>query len=309
VLQLEERAKPAPKDDEVLVQVRAAALNPYDIHFLHGTPYLMRLIAGLRKPKFTGIGVDFSGVVESVGKNVSGLKRGDAVFGGGRGALAEYLVIAEQGLVKKPDSISFEQAGAVNIAAKTALQALRDAGKLQLGQKVLINGASGGVGTFAVQIAKHLGGEITGVSSGRNTELVRSLGADHTIDYTQQDYTQGGTQYDLIIDNVGNHSLSANRRVLTPNGRYVMIGAPKGRWIKPLDRVIAAMVYSKFVHQQMGMMLARASKDDLVLLAELMARGRVTPVIDKTYKLSEAADAMRHLETGKARGKIVIHLD
>ena len=182
----------------MLVQVRAAALNPYDIHFLRGTPYLMRLIAGLRKPKFTGIGVDFSGVVESVGKNVNGFKPGDAVFGGGRGALAEYLVIAEQGLVKKPDSISFEQAGAVNIAAKTALQALRDAGKLQPGQKVLINGASGGVGTFAVQIAKHLGGEITGVSSGRNTELVRSLGVAHIIDYSQQDYTQGGARYDLI---------------------------------------------------------------------------------------------------------------
>jgi len=268
----------------------------------------MRLIAGLRKPKFTGIGVDFSGVVESVGKNVSGLKRGDAVFGGGRGALAEYLVIAEQGLVKKPDSISFEQAGAVNVAAKTALQALRDAGKLQPGQKVLINGASGGVGTFAVQIAKQLGGEVTGVSSGRNTELVRSLGADHIIDYSQQDYTQGGTRYDLIIDNVGSHSLSANRRVLKPNGRYVMVGGPKGKWIKPMDRAIAAMMYSKFVHQEMGMMMARASKDDLALLAELMEQGKMTPVIDKTYKLSEAAEAMRHLETSRARGKIVIRV-
>ena len=238
VLQLEESAKPAPKVDQVLVQVRAAALNPYDMHFLHGTPYFMRLIAGLRKPRFTGIGVDFSGMVESVGKNVSGFKLGDAVLGGSRGALAEYLVVAERGLVKKPNSISFEQAGAVNVAAKTALQALRDAGKLQPGQNVLINGASGGVGTFAVQIAKQLGGEVTG-SSGRNTELVRSLGADHIIDYSQQDYTQGGTRYDLIIDNVGSHSLSANRRVLKPNGRYVMVGAPKGKWITPMDRVIA----------------------------------------------------------------------
>jgi NADPH:quinone reductase-like Zn-dependent oxidoreductase len=309
VLQLEEGAKPAPKDDQALVRVRAAALNPYDMHFLHGTPYFIRVSTGLRKPKFTGIGVDFSGVVESVGKNVTGFKPGDAVFGGCQGALAEYLVIAEQQLMNKPDNISFEQAGAVNIAAKTALQALRNTGKLQPGQKVLINGASGGVGTFAVQIAKHLGGEVTGVSSGHNTELVRSLGADHTIDYAQQDYTQGGTQYDLIIDNAGNHSLSANRRVLKPNGRYVMVGGPEGKWIKPMDRVIAAMMYSKFVHQEMGMMMARASKDDLALLSELMQQGKVTPVIDKRYKLSEAAEAMRHLETGRARWKIVIQLD
>jgi NADPH:quinone reductase-like Zn-dependent oxidoreductase len=309
VLQLEEVEQPVPNDDQVLVRMRAAALNPYDMHFLHGTPYFMRLSTGLRKPKFTRIGVDFSGVVETVGKNVTGFKPGDAVFGGQQGALVEYIVISEQKLVKKPDNISFEQAGAVNIAAKTALQALRDAGKLQPGQKVLINGASGGVGSFAVQIAKHLGAEVTGVSSGRNTELVRSLGADHTIDYTQQDYTQGDTQYDLIIDNVGNHSLSANRRVLKPNGRYVMVGGQKGNWIKPMDRVAAVKIYSMFVHQPMSMMIARASKDDLALLAELMQRGKVTPVIDKRYKLSEAAEAMRHLETGRARGKIVIQVD
>jgi len=310
VLQLEEVEKPVPNDDEVLVQVRAAALNPYDMHFLHGTPYFMRLMgAGLRKPKLTRIGVDFSGVVESAGKNVTGFKPGDAVFGGYQGALAEYIVISEQRLVKKPDNVNFEQAGAVNIAAKTALQALRDAGKLQPSQKVLINGASGGVGAFAVQIAKVLGAEVTAVSSGRNTKLVRSLGADHTIDYTRQDYTQADTQYDLIIDNVGNHSLSANRRVLKPNGRYVMVGAPKGKWIKPMDRVIVAMIYSKFVHQHMGMMMARAGKDDLALLGELMQQGRVTAVIDKTYKLSETAEAMRHLETGRARGKIVIQMD
>ena len=309
VLHLEELEKPAPSDDQVLVRVRAASLNPYDVHFLHGTPYFMHLSTGLRKPKFTGLGVDFSGAVESVGKNVTGFKPGDAVFGGRQGALAEYLVIAEQRLVKKPDNISFEQAGAVNMAAGTALQALRDAGKLQPGQQVLINGASGGVGTFAVQIAQYLGGEVTGVSSGRNTGLVRSLGADHTIDYTQQDYTLSGTQYDLIIDNVGNHSLSANRRVLKPNGRYVMVGAEKGKWIKPMDSVIAAMVYSKFVHQEIGFMMARASKDDLALLAELMQQGKVRPVIDKTYKLSETSEAMRHLESARARGKIVIQLD
>lgn len=310
VLQLEEVEKPVPSDDQVLVRVRAAALNPYDMHFLHGTPYFMRLMgAGLGKPKFTGIGVDFSGLVESVGKNITGFKTGDAVFGGQQGALAEYVVISGQRLVKKPDNISFEQAGAVNIAAKTALQALRDAGKLRPGQKVLINGASGGVGTFAVQIAKHLGAEVTGVSSSRNTQLVRSLGADHTIDYAQRDYTQGSMQYDLIIDNLGNHSFSANRRVLKPDGRYVMVGGPKGKWIKPIDRVLAVGIYSRFVHQEMGMMMARASKDDLALLAELMEQGAVTPVVEKTYKLSEAAEAMRHLETGRARGKIVIQVD
>ncbi|MFB3779154.1 MAG: NAD(P)-dependent alcohol dehydrogenase [Bryobacteraceae bacterium] len=309
VMQVEERAKPGPEDDQVLVRVRAAALNPYDMHSLHGMPYFLRFGAGLRRPKSTGIGVDFSGVVESAGKNVVGLKPGDAVFGGVRGALAEYLVVAEQRLAKKPDNISFEQAGAVDIAGRTALQALRDAGKLQHGQKVLINGASGGVGTFAVQIAKHLGAEVTGVTSGRNAELVRSLGAGHTIDYTQRDYTQGGAAYDLILDNVANHSLSENRRVLRPSGRYVMIGAQKGKWIRPLDRVIAAVVYSKFVHQEMGLMVARASKEDLALLAELMQQGKVTPVIDRTYKLSEAAEAMRHLETGRARGKIVIRMD
>lgn len=279
------------------------------MHFLHGTPYLMRLSVGPRKPKFTGIGVDFSGTVESVGNVVTGFKPGDAVFGGCQGALSEYLVVAGQRLVKKPDNISFEQAGAVNIAAKTALQALRDWGKLQPGQKVLIIGASGGVGTFAVQIAKYMGGEVTGVSSGPNTELVRSLGAGHTIDYTRQDYTRGCTRYDLIIDTIGNHSLSMNRRVLTPNGRYVMVGAPKGKWIKPMDRLIAVMIYSKFVHQEICMMMARASRDDLALLAELMQQGTVTPVIDRTYVLSEAAEAMRHLESGRARGKIVIQLD
>jgi NADPH:quinone reductase-like Zn-dependent oxidoreductase len=309
VLRLEEVERPVPDDDQVLVRVRAAALNPYDVHFLHGTPYVMRLGAGLRRPKFTGIGVDFSGVVETVGKNVTGLKPGDAVFGGHQGALVEYLVISGQRLVKKPDNISFEQAGAVNIAARTALQALRDAGQLQPGQKVLINGASGGVGTFAVQIAKHLGAEVTGSSSGRNTELVRTLGADHAIDYTREDYTQGDTRYDLIIDNVGNHSLSANRRVLKPSGRYVMVGGEKGKWIKPLDRAVALKVYSLFVRQPMAMMIARAGREDLALLAELMRQGKVTPVIDRTYKLSEAAEAMRQLETGRARGKIVIQVD
>lgn len=309
VLRLEEFETPAPGRDQLLVHVKAAAVNPYDIHLLHGTPCLMRLSAGLRRPKFTGMGVDFSGVVERVGENVTGFVPGDAVFGGHLGSLAEYILISAQGCVKKPDRITFEQAGAVNLAGKTALQALRDAGELQHGQKVLINGASGGVGTFAVQIAKHLGAEVTGVSSNRNTELVRSLGADHAINYTQQDYTHGGGQYDLILDNIGNHSLSANRRVLRPKGRYVMIGAQKGKWIKPFDRVAAAMIYSMFIDEKMGMMMTRGSKDDLVYLGGLMEQGKLTPVIDQTYKISEAAEAMRHLESGRARGKIVIQMN
>ena len=308
VLQVEEAPKPAPNDDQVLVEVRAAALNPYDMHFLHGTPCLVRLKAGLRRPKLTGLGVDFSGVVESVGSRVSAFKPGDAVFGGHQGALTEYLAVTETEIVKKPDNISFEQAGAVYIAAMTALQAVRDAGKLQPGQSVLINGASGGVGTFAVQIARYIGGEVTAVSSGQNNALVRSLGADHAIDYAQENYTRGDIRYDSIIDTIGSQSLSANRRVLKPNGRYVMVGGPKGKWIRPMDRAIAAMVYSNFVPQDIGAMMTHASKDDLTLLAELMQQGKVTPVIDKTYKLGEVADAMRHLETGRARGKIVIQL-
>ena len=309
VLRVEEVARPSPDAGQVLVGVRAASLNPYDMHMLHGAPYVVRLGTGLRKPKSAGFGVDFSGVVESAGKGVTAFQPGDAVFGGCRGALAEYLAVSEQAVARKPDTIRFEQAAAVNIAAVTALQALRDAGRLQAGEKVLINGASGGVGTFAVQIAKHLGAEVTGVSSGRNTRLVRSLGADQTIDYIQQDYTRGGTLYDLILDNMGNHPLSANRRVLGPNGRYVMVGGPKGEWLRPLDRAIAAMVYSKFVHRPMGMMMARPGGGDLACLAEWMQQGKVTPVIDKTYKLEETAEAMRYLETGRARGKIVIRID
>lgn len=309
VLQVEAVEKPRPDEDQLLVRVRAASLNPYDVHFLHGTPYLMRLMgSGLRKPKFTGLGVDFSGVVEALGKNVTGFQPGDEVFGGHQGALAEYVVVSAARIARKPANVSFEEAAGVNIAGRTALQGLRDFGKLQPGEKVLVNGASGGVGTFAVQIAKHLGAEVTGVSSGRNVELVRSLGADHTIDYTRQDYTLGSARYDVILDNVGNHSFGANRQVLKPNGRYVMVGGPKGRWIKPMDRVIGLGIYSRFVGQQMGMMMARTNEIDLPLLAELMQQGRVRVVIDRTYELGEVQDAMRHLETGHARGKVVVRI-
>src|SRR5215468_2848769 len=226
-LKLEEIEKPVPNDDQILVRVRAASVNPYDWHFVEGTPYVMRAIAGvgLRKPKDTRLGVDFAGTVEAVGKNVTQFKPGDEVFGGRGGAFAEYVCPrATRAVALKPPSISFENAASVNIAGITALQALRDKGKVQPGQKLLVNGASGGVGTFAVQIAKTLGADVTGVCSTRNLDLVQSLGADHVIDYTKEDFTKGAERYDVIVDKVTNHSLSEFRRVLTPKGKYVMVG-------------------------------------------------------------------------------------
>ena len=306
VLKLETIAKPTPTDAQVLVKVRATSVNPYDWHFMRGEPRIMRMEFGLRKPKGMRIGVDFSGVVEAVGKSVTQFKPGDEVFGGRTGAFAEYVVIAEQFLIPKPQNISFEQAGAVQIAGLTALQGLRDSGKVQAGQKVLINGASGGVGTFAVQIAKTLGAHVTGVCSTRNVEMVRSLGADHVVDYTKEDFTRAAERYDVILDLVGNHGLLAVRRALTPDGKYVMIGGPAGRWIAPMDTVIRAFMLSPFVKQEMGFMMSKLNRDDLMLLRDLMAAGKVTPVIDKTYPLSQTRDAVAYQETGRARGKVVI---
>ena len=306
VLKLETIAKPVPNDDQVLIKVRAASVNPYDWHFMRGEPYVMRIGNGLRKPKNTRIGVDFSGVVEAVGKNVTQFKPGDEVFGGRSGAFAEYIVMLEKNLIPKPENISFEQAGAVQIAGLTALQGLRDAGNLQAGQKVLINGASGGVGTFAVQIAKSLGANVTGVCSSRNVELVRSLGADHVIDYTKDDYTSGAERYDLILDMVGNHGLLANRRALTADGKYVMIGGPKGRWLSPLDTIIRAFLLQPFVKQEMKFMMSKINRDDLMLLRDLMRSGKVTPVIDRTYPLTQTSEAVAYVESGRARGKVVI---
>ena len=309
VLKLETIAKPVPSDDQALIKVRAASVNPYDWHFIRGEPYVMRLGNGLRKPKNTRIGVDFSGVVEAVGKNVTQFKPGDEVFGGRSGAFAEYIVMLEKNLIPKPDNLSFEQAGAVQIAGLTALQGLRDAGKLKAGEKVLINGASGGVGTFAVQIAKHLGAEATGVCSSRNVDLVRSIGADHVIDYTRENFTEGAERYDLILDMVGNHGLLACRRALKPDGRYVMIGGPKGRWIAPLDTVIKAFLLKPFVEQKMNFMISKISREDLMLLRDLMHSGKVTPVIDKTYPLSQTKEAVAYVESGRARGKVVVAVD
>jgi NADPH:quinone reductase-like Zn-dependent oxidoreductase len=314
-VKLEEIEKPVPNDDQILVRVRAASVNPYDWHYVEGTPYVIRAIGGigLRKPKDTRLGVDFAGTVEAVGKDVTQFKPGDEVFGGRGGAFAQYVCPrATRAVALKPTSISFEDAAAVNIAGITALQALRDKGKVQPGQKVLINGASGGVGTFAVQIAKSLGADVTGVCSTRNVDLVKSLGADHVVDYTKEDFTKSAERYDVIIDNVGNRSLSECRGVLTPNGKYVLIGgggASDQGFLGGLGKAIWAMIFSKFVNQQMGMMMADANHNDLTVLAEMMQSGKLKPVIDRTYKLAQVPDAIRYVEEGHARGKVVISVD
>jgi len=310
-LKLENIEKPVPNDDQVLVRVHAASVNPYDWHFIEGTPKIIRLMGvGLRKPKDTRVGVDFAGTVEAVGKNVTNFKPGDEVFGGRGGAFAEYVCPrANRAVALKPANITFEQAASVNIAGVTALQAIRDKGKVQPGQKVLINGASGGVGTFAVQIAKSYGADVTGVCSTRNIDLVRSLGADHIIDYTKEDFTKGNQHYDVILDNVANHSLSECRRVLTPKGKYVMIGgggANEQGFLGVMARPLKAMVLSPFISQQMGMMMADTNQKDLTVLADMMQAGKLKPVIDRTYKLDQVPDAIRYLEEGHARGKVII---
>ena len=311
VLEIRDVKKPVPNDDQVLVKVRAASLNPLDWHYMEGTPYMVRAMGvGLRKPKSPRLGVDLAGEVEAVGKNVTQFKPGDEVFGtGGGAAFAEYVCARKTKLVLKPANITFEQAAAVPIAALTALQGLRDTGKVQSGQKVLINGASGGVGTFAVQIAKSFGTEVTGVCSTKNLDLVRSLGADHVIDYTKEDFTKKDERYDVILDNVGNQPLSGFRRALTPKGICVMIGGGgpnDGRWIGPMARPLKALLLSPFVSQKMSMMLAEIRQEDLTIMRDLMEAGKVTPVIDRTYPLSQIAEAMRYLEQGHARGKVVL---
>jgi NADPH:quinone reductase-like Zn-dependent oxidoreductase len=307
VLRCEEIEKPTPGDNEVLLRVRAAAVNPFDWHVMRGMPYFLRMMAGLRQPKETRLGVDVAGQVEAAGKNVTSFKAGDEVFGSCRGALAEYARASESTLVTKPDSVTFEQAAAAPLAAWTALQGLRDEGQIRSGQKVLINGAAGGVGTFAVQIARSFGADVTAVCGTRNVDMVRSIGADRVIDYTREDFTKSGERYDLVLDTVGNHSLLACRRVLIPQGRYVAVGGPSGRWmIGFLVRVIAAPVLSRFVSQKLSIVMARPSQEDLVTVRDLMETGRVTPVIDRRYELSEVPEAIRYLEEGHARGKVVI---
>ncbi|MGH8428251.1 MAG: NAD(P)-dependent alcohol dehydrogenase [Gammaproteobacteria bacterium] len=307
VLRFEEVAKPAPKDDEILIKVRAASVNPLDWHLMRGSPYFLRIMAGLRKPKSTRPGVDVAGRVETVGGNVTQFKPLDEVFGACRGALAEYACASESAVVLKPANVTFEQAASVPVAAITALQGLRDKGRIQPGQNVLINGAAGGVGTFAVPIAKSFGADVTGVCSTRNVDMVRSIGADHVIDYTREDFTKSVQRYNLILDGVGNHSLSACRRVLTPHGICVMIGAPKN-FGAFLSSALTAPALSRLASQKFVMFMAKIRKEDLTILRGLMEAGKLTPVIDRRYNLSEAPEAIRYLEEGHARGKVVITL-
>ena len=305
VLGLREVGSPVVGDDGVLIRVRAASVNPYEWHFMRGEPYLARLQMGL-KPRTGRLGVDVAGTVEAVGRKVTEFQRGDEVFGTCEGAFAEYAVGSETSLVSKPANVSFEQAAAVGIAAFTAMQGLRDFGSVRAGQTVLINGAAGGVGTFAVQFAKVWGAEVTAVCSTRNIDLVRSIGADHVIDYTRDDFTRGDQRYDLMLDLIGNHSLSRCRRVLTPNGTFVMLGGQSGRWIRPMDRVLKTLLSSPFVSQKLVLGRAAWRKDDLRAIRELLRTGQVTTVIDRTYPLSQVAEAIRYLEEGHARGKVVI---
>ena len=306
VLELRDVAKPVPKDGEVLVRVRAVSVNPLDWHLLRGIPYFIRLQSGVRTPKRNIPGVDVAGVVEAVGRNVTRFQPGDEVFGERSRGCAEYVSAPEDLLVPKPANLTFEQAAAIPAAGVTALQALRDKGGIQPGQKVLLNGASGGVGTFAVQIAKSFGAEVTGVCSTPNLDMVRSLGADNVIDYTREDFTRTGLRYDLIVDNVGNRSLSALRRVLAPTGTLVSVGA-QGRWmIGAMVEMLEAQLLSRFVNQKLVTHLTHARNEDLVTLSELIEAGKVTPVIDRCYPLSEVPDAIRYLETMRARGKVVI---
>ncbi len=314
VVEIREIEKPSPKDNEVLIKIRAASVNPLDWHFMRGEPYVVRLMTGLRKPKITRLGVDVAGQVEAVGQSVTQFKAGDEVFGACRGAFAEYGCTAESSLALKPRNMTFEEAGAVSVAGRTALQGLRlgglgDKGQMQPGVKVLINGAAGGVGTFAVQIAKAFGADVTGVCSTRNVEMVRSLGADRVVDYTQEDFTKSGQRYDILFDCFANHSLLACRRVLNPKGRYVAAGGPSGRWVFGLGRVIAGPLLSSLLSQKFATFLAQSRKEDLCILGDFMEAGKVTPVVDRRYRLSEVPEAIRYLEEGHARGKVVITLE
>jgi NADPH:quinone reductase-like Zn-dependent oxidoreductase len=311
VLKLEDVAKPTPAHNELLIKVRAASINPLDWHRMRGTPYLARVQIGTGRPKLPRLGVDFSGTVEAIGADVKLFKVRDEIFGTADGALAEYVTSTEVGLAMKPTNMTFQQAASVPVAGLTALQGLRDAGHIRPGWKVLINGASGGVGTFAVQIAKSFGAEVTGVCSTSNVRMVRSIGADHVIDYTAQDYTKGVQRYDLIFDTVGSHSVLDERQVLTPHGTIVIVGAPSNDpWIGAFAGFLKGYFVSPFVSQRIVSFVADANKtDDLNTLRDLMQTGKVTPVIDRQYSLSEAPAAIRYLEMGHARGKLVISLE
>jgi NADPH:quinone reductase-like Zn-dependent oxidoreductase len=310
VLRLTDTGDPVVGDEDVLIRVMAASVNPLDWHFMRGMPYILRPQAGLLRPKVGVLGADLAGRVAEVGKHVTAFAPGDEVFGclAGLGTLAEYVSVrADAVLAPKPANQTFEQAASVPFAAVTALQALRDHGHVQPGQKVLVNGAAGGVGTFAVQLATALGAEVTGVCGPRNTELVASLGASHVIDYTREDFTRVEQRYDLLFDIAGNRPLTACRRLLTAQGILVGIGAPnKGRLLGPMTRAVKALLLSRAGRQPVTFFFAKPNRDDLAELRDLLLGGRISPVIDRAYPLSEAPEAIRYLEQGHARGKVVI---
>lgn len=307
-LKLRDIEKPQIGDDDVLVRIRAAGVHIGDWHVMTGEPYLMRIMGfGFRAPKARVRGMDVAGTVEAVGKNVTRFRAGDDVFGTCDGSFAEYACAREDTLAPKPANLTFEQAATVATSACTALQALRDSGGIQPGQKVLIVGASGGIGMFAVQLAKAFGAEVSGVCSTRKVDAVRSIGADHVIDYTREDFTQSGRQYDLVLDMGGNRPLSQLRRAVTPRGTLVLVGGEGGsRWVGTLDRSLGALAVSPFVSQNLRMVVAKANAGDLRSLGDLIAAGTITTVIDRTYPLSEVPEAIRYLATGHARGKIAI---
>ena len=306
VLKCEEIEKPTARDNEVLIKVRAASVNPYDWHFMRGAPYPVRIAAGLRKPKDRRLGVDVAGQVEAVGGNVTQFRPGDEVFGSCRGAFAEYVCAIEEKLALKPANISFEDAAAVPVAAITALQGLRDKGRIQRGHKVLVDGASGGVGTFAVQIAKSFGAEVTAVCSTRNVYTARSIGADHVIDYTREDFTKSGQRYDLIMAANAYHSIFDYKRALSQDGIYVMAG---GGGAQILQGMLLGPLLSRIGSKKMCFFMANINKKDLVFLKDLLETGKVVPIIDRRYPLSVAAEALRYLEEGHAQGKVVITVE
>ncbi len=304
VLQLRNIDKPEIGADEVLVRVHAASIHVGDWILMTGSPLVMRLATGLRRPRNSVLGTDVAGTVEAVGSDVTGLRPGDEVFGWCSGAFAEYASATEDHFVKKPANLTFEEAAAIGVSASTALQLLRDDGKVRRGQKVLVNGASGGVGTFAVQIAKAFGAEVTGVTSTKNVEMVRAIGADHVIDYTREDFTTGAERYDVILDNVGNHSMARTRRPLTPSGTLISNGG--GHSDGKLGRTVRTMLASMVVRQQASPTVKTQNHDDLVALRDLVEAGKVTPVIDRTYSLTETPEAIGHVAAGHARGTAVI---
>jgi NADPH:quinone reductase-like Zn-dependent oxidoreductase len=309
VLEFATVLRPVPGEHDVLVRIQAAAVNPLDWHYLRGKPYVMRLMSGIGRPTSSRVGVDFAGTVEAVGGSVTRFKPGDEVFGGANGAFAEYVLVGEDGSIAlKPANVGFDEAAAVPVAGVTALQALRDAGGLEAGDRLLVNGASGGVGPFAVQLGKYFGAEVTGVASAKNRALVLDLGADRFIDYRTSDYTAEDVEWDVIIDNVGNQPLLANKKVMAPDGVLVMVGGGDGNWIGPLLRPLSAVFVNPFVEPEFAPFLAHLTGEDLAFLAERMAEGSVTTVVDRRYTLEEVPEAIRYSEGGHARAKIVIRV-